>query len=199
MPKVSAASMEPCVSCPFTPGTAKTECPLRNKPRAYTGPKDRSKSIDELSRSTVKSGKRRGSTRCSTCWYATRAAHFAVGVRRSPRLTTLPYWSARIWNSILKLGWFRLSKPLHCQPEDFVLNLCFQNPPHEIPFLRPQMQQALVPLTGNGVRRLSEIEDNGTGFDDYCIARRCEEVFDRAHKGFGSHPSIVSADRRPRL
>jgi hypothetical protein len=99
----------------------------------------------------------------------------------------------------LKLGWFRLSKPLHCQPQDFVLHLGFQNPPHEIPFLRPQMQPALVPLTGNGVLRLSEIEDNGTVFDDYCIVRRCEEVVNRAHKGFGSHPSIVSANRRPRL
>jgi len=83
MPNVSAASMESYVSRPFRPSTAKADCPLRNKPRAYTGPKDHSKSIDELSRSTVKPGKRRGSTRCSTRWYATRAASFTVGVRRT--------------------------------------------------------------------------------------------------------------------
>jgi hypothetical protein len=61
------------------------------------------------------------------------------------------------------------------------------------------MQQALVPLPGNGVLRLSEIEDNGTVFNDYGIARRREEVFDSADKGFGSHSGIVSAHGWTRL
>jgi hypothetical protein len=99
----------------------------------------------------------------------------------------------------LKLGWFRLSTPLHCQQEDFVLHLGFQNSPHEIPFLRPQVRQALVPLTGSGVLRLSEIEDNGTVFNDYRVARRREEVFDRAHKGFRSHSGAVSGSPPTRL
>jgi hypothetical protein len=179
MPNVSAASMEPCVSCPFWPSTAKADCPLRNKPRAHTGPKDRSKSHRRAQPVHGKAGKRRGRTRCSTRGYATR------GELRGGRSTVA-------FAANLKLGWFRLSTPLHCQPEDFVLHLGFQNSPHEIPFLRPQVRQALVPLTGNGVLRLSEIEDNGTVFNNYRVARRREEVFDRAHKGFRSHSGTVS-------
>lgn len=99
----------------------------------------------------------------------------------------------------LQLGWFHLSQPLHCQSKDFILDLGFQDSPHEIPFLRPQMQQALVPLPGNGVLGLSEVEDNGTVFNDYGIARGGEKVFDCADKGFGSHSGIVSAHGWPRL
>jgi hypothetical protein len=142
---------------PVYASTAKADCPLGNKPRAYTGPKDRSKS------STSSAGPRQSQE--------SGAAAPVAALAGTPRARRVLQWAFDVaFAANLKLGWFRLSKPLPCQPEDFVLNLCFQNPPHEITFLRPQMQQALVPLTGNGVRRLSEIEDNGTVFDDYCIA-----------------------------
>jgi hypothetical protein len=142
---------------PVYASTAKADCPLRNKPRAYTGPKDRSKS------STSSAGPRQSQE--------SGAAAPVAALAGTPRAGRVLQWAfdGRV-RCKSQACWFRLSKPLHCQPEDFVLNLCFQNPPHEITFLRPQMQQALVPLTGNGVRRLSEIEDNSTVFDDYCIA-----------------------------
>ena len=156
MPKVSAASMEPC-SLLFTPARQK-QIALCVTSLART---QAQKIAPNHRRAQPVHGKARKAARQHPLQHL--LVRHARGAFCSGRSTVA-------FAANLKLGWFRLSKPLHCQPEDFVLNLCFQNPPHEITFLRPQMQQALVPLTGNGVRRLSQIEDNGTVFDDYCIA-----------------------------
>jgi hypothetical protein len=61
------------------------------------------------------------------------------------------------------------------------------------------MQEAFVALARDGILGLGEIEDNGTVFNDYGIARGGEEVFDCADKGFRSHSGIVSAHGWPRL
>jgi len=92
-----------------------------------------------------------------------------------------------------------LSQALHCQPKDFILDLGFQHTPHEVPFVGPQMQQALIAFSGDGILGLSEVENHRAVFNDYGIVGAHQKVFDRAHEGFGSHCEIVSASLPRRL
>ena len=99
----------------------------------------------------------------------------------------------------LQLCGFRLPHTLYRQAQDFILNFGFQNSPHEVPFRRPQMQQALVAFPGDRVLGLRQIENYSAVFNDYSIARAGEEVFDGADQGFRSHAGIVSVDPLSRL
>ena len=76
------------LSCSLTPMTAHACDPRSIIPRAYAGPKLRSRSIAVRKPSTLQSGKFRASTRSSNRWYRVRVASRVVGVRRSRALTS---------------------------------------------------------------------------------------------------------------
>jgi hypothetical protein len=58
-----------------------------------------------------------------------------------------------------------------------IADLGIQYSPHGVPLSRPEMQQALVVLAGDGVLRVGEVKDAGAVLEHGGVAGTAQKVF----------------------
>ena len=80
-----------------------------------------------------------------------------------------------------------LTHALHLQPERRRPDFRIQHPPHKIPLMRPQVQQALVVLAGNRILRLGQIERDGAIFHHHGGARAVKKIGEHLAERFWGH------------
>ena len=174
MPNVNAASIEDCVSCGFTPAR-KAGLPPAQKPASIDGAK-RMLQID-AGRKTRRfiSGK-------APLQRPLQAP--LVGQPRGPFRSRSPPVALP---ADLQLAGMGLPQPLHRQSQHLVLDLHIKHPPHQIPFLRPEMDQTFVMLSRNGILRLRQVKQDCAVVQHHGISRTCKKIFHRPHQCFRRH------------
>ncbi len=118
-----------------------------------------------------------------------------VSFERAPqaRLVSSPRRSARRGRTLVAIAAevetcrSILAHALHLQAERRRLDFRIQHAAHEIPFARPQVQQALVVFAGDRILRVRQVERNRTIFHHDRGARAVEEISKHLAEGFWGH------------
>ena len=71
----------------------------------------------------------------------------------------------------------RLTQPLHDQAKRAIFDLRIQHAPHGVSLGRPQVQQAAVVLSGNGVLGLRQVKGHGAVFQHHGAHGLAEKTF----------------------
>src|ERR1700690_195108 len=101
---------------------------------------------------------------------------------RQPRR---PLGWGRAWVALpanIELRGPRGPEALHHQAEYLILNLQIEHTPHYVALRRPQMEEALVVLAGNGVLGMRQVEYHGAVFQNDRGTRASQEVSNRANQ-----------------
>src|SRR5208282_2675735 len=99
-------------------------------------------------------------------------ALIAIATEVQPRLVVLPH-------------------ALHLQPQRGRLQFRIQHPSHEIPFVRPKMQQAFVVIAGNRILRLGQIKRDGAVFHHHRGACALEKAREHLAERVWSHVARI--------
>jgi hypothetical protein len=99
----------------------------------------------------------------------------------------------------LQLCRLGLTQTLHRQPKHLMADLSLKHSPDDVPFRRPQMQQAFVTFPGNGILRLCQIKRYRSIFQNHGIARLSQKTLHRANQGFQSHSAQYVSQKLPSL